>query len=309
MSISLQFGMTFGGRGGSIADDAVRLEKLGFDSIWAGEHVIWRHPMHDGLMTLAVASSVTKRVRLGTSILLMPLKHPILVAKAVVTLDQASNGRATLGVGVGGEYPKEFIAMGVKREERGPRTNEAMQIMKRLWTENNVIFKGRFWNLEDVSIEPKPIQKPHPPILVGGRRGSVPRTALYGDGWMPYMYTPEMYRDGLKQIEEIAHKAGRDPSKLERTLYAFTSVGSSFEEAAGWSAQALGTNYAQDFSQLVRKYPIVGTPQQCAERMQQFIEAGVRHFILAPSGPADKTKNFAEIYAKEIIPMLKKRNA
>jgi probable F420-dependent oxidoreductase len=299
----LKFGMTIG-RGASVGEDARRLEALGFDSLWTGEHVVWRHPMLDGLMVLAAAASTTKRVRLGTSILLLPLKHPVLVSKAVTTLDHLSNGRASLGVGVGGEFPKEFQAMGVRREERGARASEAMQLIRRLWTETNVTFKGRFWQLEDVTLEPHPVQKPHPPMLVGGRRGSLKRTALYADGWMPYMYTPEMYRDDWQRIEEMAVAAGGDPAKIERTLYVFTSIAPTYEAAAEMAARALGTNYAQDFSKIVHRYPIVGTPQQCAERIQQFREAGVTHFIFAPAGPPDRTRDFPEIIAKEVRPLV-----
>ncbi len=300
------FGITIG-RGASVPEDARRFENLGFDSLWTGEHVVWRHPMFDGMMVLAAAAATTKRVRLGTSILLLPLKHPILVSKAVTTLDHLSSGRAVLGVGIGGEYPKEFQAMGVPREERGPRASESMQLMRRLWTENNVTFKGRFWQIEDVTLEPKPVQKPHPPMLVGGRRGSLKRTALYAEGWMPYMYTPEMYREDWKKIEEMARAAGRDPARIERTLYVFTSIASTFEAAAEMAAKALGTNYAQDFTQLVSKYPIVGTPQQCAERIHQFMEAGATHFIFAPAGPPDRTREFPDILAKEIRPLVEKR--
>ena len=301
----LEFGITIG-RAASIAEEARRVEDLGFDSVWTGEHVVWRHPMYDGLMVLAAAASATTRVRLGTSILLLPLKHPILVSKAVTTLDHLSGGRASLGIGVGGEYPKEFEAMGIPRNERGARADESIEIMKRLWTEDEVTFHGRFFHLEEVTLEPKPVQKPHPPILVGGRRGALRRTALYADGWMPYMYTPEMYRDDWQKIEEMAGKAGRDPAAIERTLYVFTSVAESYEVAAQAAAKALGGNYAQDFDRLVHKYPIVGTPEQCAERIDLFRQAGVRHFIFAPAGPPERAREFPEILANEVIPLVRK---
>ncbi len=299
----LQFGITVG-RGSTVVEGARQAEALGFDSIWTGEHVVWRHPMHDALMILAAAAAVTERVRLGTSILLLSLKHPVLVAKAVTTLDHISNGRATLGIGIGigGEYAKEFEALGIPRHERGARADESIQIMKRLWTEDSVTYAGRFFHLDDVGLAPQPMQKPHPPILVGGRRGSVRRTALYADGWMPYMYTPEMYRDDWEKLAAMATEAGRDPSKIERTLYAFTSIADTYEDAAKMAAAALGTNYAQSFDSLVHKYPIIGTPEQCAERISQFAEAGVEHFILTPTGPPEKSRHFPEIIAKEIIP-------
>ncbi|MEE9286011.1 MAG: LLM class flavin-dependent oxidoreductase [Dehalococcoidia bacterium] len=299
----LQFGITIVG-GSPVRESARRLEELGFDSLWVSEHVVWRAPMFDALMILAAAASVTTRVRLGTAIVLLPLKHPILVSKAVTTLDHLSGGRASLGIGVGGEYPIEFEAMGVAREERGARANESLELMKRLWTESAVTFKGRFFQVEDLTLEPRPVQQPHPPILVGGRRGALSRTARYADGWMPYMYTPEMYRDDWQKIEEMAHEAGRDPARIERALYVFTSIAESYEVAAEAAARALGATYAQDFNRLVRKYPIVGTPQQCAERIDQFRQAGVRHFIFAPAGPPDRAQEFPEVLANEVIPLV-----
>ena len=116
------------------------------------------------------------------------------------------------GIGIGGEYPKEFEAMGVPVNERGPRANEILRLMKRLWTEESVTFSGRFYQMEDIGLEPHPVQKPHPPIYVGGRRKSVRRTGLYGDGWIPYMYSPELFREGWDADNvEIAEESGSGP--------------------------------------------------------------------------------------------------
>lgn len=301
----IQFGLVLRG-GPQSAQEARAAEALGFDSLWIGEHVVWRHSTPDALMVLASVAAVTTRIRLGTSILLLPLKHPILVAKAVATLDVLSGGRASLGIGIGGEYAKEFEAMGVPREERGPRATESIRLMKRLWTERDVTFQGRFWQMSDVTTEPFPVQKPHPPVLVGGRRGSLKRTALVGDGWMPYMYTPEMWREDWAKIEEMAAAAGRDPSKIERTIYAFMTIAETYEKAAEYAAGALGNTYAQDFSKIVHRYPIIGTPEQCLARMQQFREAGATHFILRPAGPEHVTAPIPEIIAREIMPKLRR---
>ena len=301
---ALKFGVTVGGA--TAAQNAQRAEALGFDSVWVGEHVVWRTPVHDALMLLAAAAVVTQRVRLGTSILLLPLKHPVLVCKGVTTLDHLSGGRASLGIGVGGEYPKEFEALGIPREQRGARANESIELMKRLWTEEHVTFRGRFFQMEDVTIEPKPVQKPHPPILVGGRRGALPRTAKYADGWMPYLTSVEQYREGWRRIEEMAGQCGRNPADIERTLFIFTTVGKSYEAASATAAKALGARYAQDFETLVNKYAIAGTPEQCAQRIEQFREAGVEHFIFAPNAPPEQAAALPEIIAEEVIPLTRR---
>ncbi len=301
---ALKFGTTIGGA--NIAEVAQRAEALGFDSVWMGEHVVYHRPMHDALMLLAAASAATKRVRLGTSILLMPLKHPVLVAKAVTTLDHLSEGRASLGIGVGGEYAKEFEAMGVPVNERGPRTDESIELIKRFWTEERVSFRGRFFHMDDVTIEPKPVQKPHPPILVGGRRGALKRVAKYADGWMPYLTSVEAYRQGWEQIEELATGYGRDPADIERMVYVFVTVGKSYEAAAGAAVMAFEARYRQDFTTLVKRLAIVGTPQQCARRIAEYREAGAEHFILSPNWPEEQMAAYHEVLANEVIPLVKK---
>ncbi len=301
-----KFGLTIFGNMQAVGELASRVEALGYDSIWTGEHVVWRTPTHDGLMAMAAAAAVTKRVRVGTSITLLPLKHPVLMCKAVTTLDHISNGRASMGVGIGGEYAKEFEATGNSVKVRGPKTDESLELMKRLWTEDGVSFHGRFFSFDDVTLEPKPVQKPHPPILVAGRRGSLRRTARFGNGWMPYMYSPEMFREDWKQIEEMAGEYGRNPGDIERTFFGFITVGDDYERALKTAAESLGGRYGQDFTKIVSRYAIFGTPQQCAERLQQYIESGAEHLILSPNAPIAQSAHFPETIANEIIPLLKR---
>ena len=264
---------------------------------------MWRHPIQDSLMQMAAAAAVTERIELGTAIVLIPLKHPILMCKAVTTLDHLSGGRVKFGIGIGGEYTKEFEAMGVPVNERGPRANEIIRLMKRLWTEESVTFSGRFYQLEDVGLKPQPMQKPHPPIYVGGRRKSVRRTALYGDGWIPYMYSPELFREGWQQIVEIAEGAGRDPKEIEPTVWVPICIDDDYDAAARMSSQALGGDYGQSFDEIVRRYALLGTPERIVARMGEYRDAGVEHFIFSPSGPEEVTSEMPERIAREVIPL------
>ncbi|MCL0101798.1 LLM class flavin-dependent oxidoreductase [Dehalococcoidia bacterium] len=297
---SLKFGITAGGPG--MPSAAKQAEALGYDSVWMGEHVVFRHPTYDAMMLLAAASVLTTKIRLGTSILLLPLKHPVLVAKAATTLDIISEGRAALGIGIGGEYAAEFDAVAVPISDRGARANESISVMKRLWTEENVTFEGKFFQMKDISLDPKPVQRPHPPILVGGRRGALERTAKYGDGWMPYLLSVNQYRDWWGKIEELCHGHGRDPAEIERTLFIFTTIGDTYESAAKVASAALGNRYAQNFDSMIDRFAIVGTPQQCAERVHQYREAGVQHFIFAPNAPPEQSALLTEMIAQELIP-------
>src|SRR3989337_4467304 len=154
--------------------DAARIEAMGYDSVWSSEHIFFYFPTFDALTGLAAAAALTSRIRLGTAILLLPLRPAALAAKEITPVDVFSGGRLTLGVGVGGEYPKEFQAVGVPVGERGVRTDEAIQVLRRLWTEDNVTFDGRFTNLDVVTLQPQPAQRGGtgrpPPSPAGGTR-------------------------------------------------------------------------------------------------------------------------------------------
>jgi len=175
------------------------LEQLGFDSVWSGEHLLYHGPTLDALIVLAAYAARTERLKVGSSVLLLPLRPPALVAKAAATLDVLSGGRLILGVGVGGEYPPEFEAVGIPLAERGARADEALAILKLLWSGDPASFEGRFYRLPEVRLNPPPAQPGGPPIWVGGRSWAARRRAArLGDGWFPYLVDPEQYRRGRK---------------------------------------------------------------------------------------------------------------
>ena len=301
----ITFGAFYGGfrYGEGIAEVARRVEQLGYDGFWCGEHLLLRGPTVDALTAMAVAAGATQRVTIGSSILLLPLHHPTLVAKAVTTLDYASQGRVILGVGIGGEYPQEFEAVGIPMAERGRRTDEGLELLKRLWTEDTVTFRGRFYQLEGISLEPKPLQKPHPPIWIAGRReAAMRRAALYGDGWIPYLYTPERYKDSLEMIRRFGEENGRDFSRFQPALMVYIAIYDTTEEAQRIAAINHGAARAQGFEGLAERYDILGPPKVCIERIQQYIEAGARHFIFNWACHPQDIPRHLETIAGEIIP-------
>src|SRR3990172_4766580 len=156
---------------------AARIAGLGYDSVWTSEQVFFYFPPFDALTPLAAVAALTSRIRLGTAVLLLPLRPAALAAKEITSVDVISGGRLTLGIGVGGEYPKEFQAVGVPVGERGARTDEAIQLLRRLWTEENVSFDGRFTKLDGVTLQPKPAQRGGPPLWVAGRPEAAVRRA------------------------------------------------------------------------------------------------------------------------------------
>lgn len=184
----------------AIAETAVKAEALGFDAVFVNDHVIvddgarsvpWRQ-VYDPLMTLAYAAALTSRVMLGTSVLIMPYRNPIVTAKMIATLDQLSHGRAIAGIGAGWSEP-EYNALGVPYHERGARTNEYLRIWKACWEPGATSFHGRFFDFDDMHINPKPVQQPHPPVWIGGSgKPSLRRAARFGDVWQP---TPTALND------------------------------------------------------------------------------------------------------------------
>jgi probable F420-dependent oxidoreductase len=282
---------------------ARRVDALGFDSIWTGDHVSFHHPLYESLTLLASYIGITSRVKLGVGVYLLALRHPTVAAKITSTLDTLSGGRLIFGVGVGGENPKEFEACGIPHQERGARVTEGIDVVRALWRDSPASFKGRFTQFEGVSIDPKPVQRPAPPIWVGGRSdAALARAGRQGDGWISYVVQPERYKQSLGKIEAAASTAGRSLDGFAKGHLTFITLGKDYESAERVWVDRLSKRYAQDFGPLAKKYGIIGTPDQCAEQMQRFIEAGCTYFVLdAICDAADEAQQI-ETFAAEIFP-------
>ncbi len=263
---------------------AAALEDLPIDSLWTGGHIASRNPSTEALINLSRLSAVTHRVRIGTSILLLPLYAPAIVAKQIADLDRASSGRVVLGVGVGGEYPQEFRACQVPVAERGRRTDEAIPLLRRLWTAEEISHDGPFYAMQDVRIHPAPAQPGGPPIVVAGRRApAMRRAALLGDGWMPYLYSPRRYADSVRTIRDRAEQAGRDLSRFEWYAWVFVNADPDPDRAREQAAATMGGNYNQDFKPMIDSVAAAGTPAEVTDKLKQFVDAGARHFIFMPA--------------------------
>lgn len=283
--------------------EAREAESLGFDYLVTGEHISFHGPTANNLVSLAAAAGATERIKLMSGIVLVPLYPAALLAKQVAMLDVVSGGRFSLGIGVGGENPSEFEAVGVPVAERGARTNEALEVLELLLTQKNVRFDGRFTTLNDITIAPSPVQKPRPPIWVAGRKDvAMKRVARYGDGWMPYMYTPEMLADSMTRIAGFCEEAGRAADAVSGGLYIFTCVHESRERALELANQQLSRMYNQDFSELVHKYTIAGSPVECIEQISAYRDAGAETIVFAQGCPADHVVDNTRLIAETILP-------
>jgi len=202
-------------------------EELGFAAIWTTDHIVLpsQHirrfggePYYELLTTLSYLAGITSRVRLGTSVVVLPYRHPLLVAKQVATIDQLSDGRLILGVAAGW-MEEEFAALGAPFHQRGAYSDEALEVFRRCWSEERPAFTGRFTHFADIAFQPKPVQRPGPPIWVGGvSRVAIRRAVRYGDGWHINEQPLDAIRSGLAMLREECGAQRRDPGNLVLSL-------------------------------------------------------------------------------------------
>jgi probable F420-dependent oxidoreductase len=284
---------------GSLLAAARQAEASGYDALWCGDHVMMYSPILEPVTLLSAFAAVTERVKLGTAVYLLPLRHPVVTAKLFAGLDHVSGGRLIFGVGVGGEFAKEFEACGVPPGERGSRTDEGLEIIRRLWSETRVTHEGRHHRFRDVTLEPPPVQRPHPPIWVGGRSAAaLRRAARAADGWLAYMATPRRIRESMARIRDEAARQGRDPAGIAAGLLLFLHIAGDRQTARRRVVEDLSARYHQPFEGLVDGYCAFGSPADCAAAIGGFLEAGVRNLVLkftcAPAEQGDQQAAFAE---------------
>jgi alkanesulfonate monooxygenase SsuD/methylene tetrahydromethanopterin reductase-like flavin-dependent oxidoreductase (luciferase family) len=229
-----------------------------------------------------------------------------MTAKDLVTLDHVAGGRLTVGVGVGGDYPAEFAAVAVPLAERGRRTDEALDLVRRLWREDRVSFVGRHFSTDAVSLTPRPLQPGGPPIWVAGRSdATLRRAARAGDGYFPYLLTPSRYRQSVERLEALAVEAGRSPAALERALLLFLALGDDHDRTVQRAGAELTRIYGRPFeAPLVERFCVVGTPDECAARIAEFREAGVRHVVFNWACPQSAILEQMERLATEVLPKI-----
>ena len=300
-----KFGITCGGDYWTPAE--IRsVEALGYDSFWTGEHIIYHRPILESVTLLTHAAALTSRVNIGPATFILPLRHPTIVAKQFSCLDVLSNGRVILTVGVGGDYPREFDGCGVSIKERGRRATEAIEIMRKYWSGEHFDYEGKFFQLKDVDMLPTPVQPGGPPIWISGRQeGPMRRAATMGDGWHPYMYTPERCRTSFLRVKEMADEAGRTlPESFVFAIFIYVSTFDDVAKARKTAVDELTYRYDQDFEPLVDKYCAYGPPDRVIESLARYVEAGVNYFILAPVMPPDNRRAHLERLAADVLPSL-----
>jgi probable F420-dependent oxidoreductase len=286
-------------------DVARRAEAQGFDFLACGEHVFFHTTVTNAFVTLAAAAGATSRIRLLSALTILPMYPAALAAKMVANLDRVSNGRFELGVGVGGEYPPEFEACGVPMRERGPRTDEALDLFERLFTGEPVDFAGRFTTIDGLRLDPLPVQRPGPPVWVGGRsEAAMRRAGRYADVWLPYMYTPERLAGSLTRVRENAAGFGRE-DVVRGAIFSWSCVDSDTAWARRTAVETVNGIYGQDFEPLADRYIPTGKPQQVIDRLGEYAQAGAESVVFSPACAPEDQERVIETFAAEVLPALR----
>ena len=292
----------------TLVKHAVRAEELGYYSVWVWDHILLGSksvfPVHDSLMTLAAVAATTKHVRLATGILVLSIRNPVVLAKQVATLDNLSEGRITLGVAAGW-YEREFQACGYLFSSRGQTLQTNLEIMKRLWTESSVNGTYGQYAFKNVNMEPKPIQKPHPPLWMGGYVDTVlRRVGKRADGWISYFYTPESFGKSWKKVLESAKVAGKNPDLFGNCDMIPIRVDQSVAEAKRIADEYIAKHCdLPKWSEATPDSSIIGTAKDCAAMIENYSEAGVQELVFIPSvAQLGEIEEQIEKIGKELLP-------
>jgi len=297
---TLKFGVSLP-KGQEDAAFATEAEELGFDYVSCGEHLAFHGPTTNAFVNLAAAAGATKRIELLSAVTLVPLYPPALLAKLVAALDYLSKGRFNLGVGVGGEFPAEFAAVGVPLQERGARTDESLEVVDRLLTEDEVRFEGHFYRIGPLTIKPKPVRSPRPPMWIAGRTEAAMRRATrYGDAWFPYLYDPRLYAASVDSVRRFAAEEGKE-WRGTNAYFAFVTAYPDARRARETITEGIGRTYRQDFTSMSDKYLIAGSPDTCRRRIAEYIEAGATTIVVRLVAPAADFTPMMRTVAAEVV--------
>ena len=287
-----------------VLEAARKAEEAGIDGLFAGDHVTFYGSGNDGLINLAAVATVTKKIQLMTSVYLLALRHPTPVALQCAMIDQLSQGRLALGVGIGGEDANEWWSCGIDPKTRGRRTDESLQILRSLWTQEETTFEGKYYQLKGTRMQPKPFRDEGVPIYVGGRSdAALRRTARFGDAWISIWVSARRMREAREKIDEWAVEEGRDPASITLGLQLWHAVGDDREKAKAGLAKRMEGFYQIPYERFERYSPY-GTAEEIAEFLAPYIEAGCSHINLLGIQPDSDEMISAALAVKEAMAKL-----
>lgn len=332
-----------------ISELAVYVENVGFDSFWMPDHTVGfgikRWNALEAWTVLSAIATRTERVRLGTCVGDVFRHHPASLAQMITTCDAISNGRATVGVGIG--EAMNLVPFGISLDKPVGRTRETVTLIRRLWTEDSVDYDGKYFKFREAFLQPKPVQKPHPPIWIAANSPmTMKMVADLGDGWIPASMFPDEYSRGLENIRNLARKTGRDADKIEPALFTFTVMAKSYDDAKKMIAlpakiyfltrprilRKLGYDLTDEYDMtfklimkqettmtllerakhlpddVLEKAPIFfGTEDNIISGIEKYVNAGARHFVVNFFVRPEMLKDTLRLFAEKVIPYFRER--
>jgi probable F420-dependent oxidoreductase len=280
-------------------------ESTEIDSVWFSERLSSPVPVPEPMTTMAAIAARTRRLKFGPSVLIAPFRSPVVMAREIAMIDYLSQGRMLPAVGVGVEQDREFRAAGVPFKERARRTDEAIEIMRACWTGAEVTVRGQFWDLENIVVQPAPVQQPMPLWIGGNSEAAMRRAGRLGDGWIPSFITPEQFRIGVETTQAFAAERGREvPVDHFGALFYFC-LHADPATARSIAAPFIPRNRVDDAS--LAACTAFGPPDVVRERLEAYVKGGGSKFILRPMCPPEMVLGQIERLAAEVVPEFHRR--
>jgi len=316
----------------SIVEVAREAESLGYDSVWVHDHLTWSDEIHrthissgsddsqihnsspdffEAMTTLSYLAGLVQSIRLGIACVVVPCRNPLLAAKQIASLDVLSKGRLDVGLGIGSPSTmksREYEVLGVNRKLRGKMADDHIRAMQAIWTTHPSSYEGEFVSFNDAAICPKPLQKPYPPLWIGGwTEAAMKRTARVGDGWLPAWLLPADIGARFEQVKHMAADLGRDPERIHLGIEVYGCIDEDSKRARenGFGTLAIGQSTFERFMSVdqLAAVSLIGSPEEIRRTVRAYREAGVSHFEIKFIYPnLERHSEMLQLFAREILP-------
>jgi probable F420-dependent oxidoreductase len=310
---------------------AQEAEALGFDSVWVHDHLTWSDEIHrthissgsddshignaspdfyEAMTSLAFIAGQVKQVRLGIACVVVPCRNPLLAAKQLATLDVLCQGRLDIGVGIGSPSTiksREYEVLGINRKQRGKIADDHLRAIITIWSNHPASYDGQFVKFENAEICPKPVQKPNPPLWVGGwTEAAMRRTAALGDGWLPAWLLPEDIGRRFGELKALAETHGRDPEQIHLGIEVYGCIDKDGGKARqdGYGTLAIGQSTFERMMSVeqLAAVSLIGSPEEIRRQVKAYSEAGVSHFEIKFIYPSLKRHSeMLQLFAQEVL--------
>jgi len=277
-------------------------EEAGIDSLWFSDRLSGHENTLDPIVSISALCGMTKKMKFGTSALILPLRQPSILAKQLATLDFLSNGRLLVVVGIGQDQQKEFDLAGVVKKHRGRITDESIAVMRTLWSGEKSEFDGEFFSFKDVTVLPKPVQSPSPPIWIGGRSwAALDRVAKMGDGWLPSTTTPEECSSGIQYIKSRMIELRNEIPDDHYGAFIPFHINSDRQKAKN----IFGERFVSRRSDITPdNYCAAGTSDDVLEMINKYINVGVSKFVMRPVADPEEWNHQIELLGTKVLPRI-----